>query len=321
MGGNSLSAGAAGRRRLGREPRRDPRQRRRPAAHQLRRQHPLQRDRPVRWPNFGYEVNNRWQFSDDLTWVKGRHTLKAGFEYRHHQFPSRGWAVGAVGGQFDFNRLKTGGYDASGNNLGQTGDPFASFLLGQVLRVEPDDPRPAHVQRGLHRDVGQRRVQGQRQADADARVAPRLPDRAHGEQRRVLDVRSEHAEPRRGRHPRRAHLRRRRHGPLGSPDLRESERWTRGDRGSGFAYRMNDKNVIRGGYGMYYSGVAFSQFIGAADARIPGATRFAPNLTQRQGPRVLSRQRLPARSHRAAAVHRSDVRQRRQRRRRAHRTG
>ena len=88
-----------------------------------------------------FEVNNRWQFSDDLTWVKGRHTLKAGFEYRHHQFPFRGWSVGAVGGQFDFNRLDTGGYDASGNNLGQTGDPFASFLLGQVLLVEPDHSR------------------------------------------------------------------------------------------------------------------------------------------------------------------------------------
>ena len=32
-------------------------------------------------------ISNRWQFLDDITWVKGKHTLKAGFEYRHHQFP------------------------------------------------------------------------------------------------------------------------------------------------------------------------------------------------------------------------------------------
>jgi hypothetical protein len=30
----------------------------------------------------------------------------------------------------------------------------------------------------------------------------------------------------------------------------------------GFAYRANDKTTIRGGYGMYYAGVAFSQFTG-----------------------------------------------------------
>ena len=46
----------------------------------------------------------------------------------------------------------------------------------------------------------------------------------------------------------------------------------------GFAYRVNDKNVIRGGYGMYYSGVAFSQFVGAPTLGFQG-NPFAPNLT------------------------------------------
>src|SRR5262245_13019737 len=84
------------------------------------------------WPSFGDEKNDRWQFSPDLAWVKGKSTFKAGFEYRHHSFPHKGWAVGGAAGNFDFNRLETGGYDAAGNNLGQTGDPFASFMLGQV---------------------------------------------------------------------------------------------------------------------------------------------------------------------------------------------
>ena len=95
------------------------------------------------WPRFGYEKNDRWQFSNDLTWVKGRHTLKTGFEFRHHTYPQKGWGQGAAAGNFTFNRLGTAGYDASGNNLQATGDPFASFLLGQVhqsnqnLYVEP----------------------------------------------------------------------------------------------------------------------------------------------------------------------------------------
>ena len=84
------------------------------------------------WPRFGFEKNDRWQFSNDLTWVKGRHTLKTGFEFRHHSYPQQGWGVGGVAGNFNFDRLGTAGYDASGNNLQATGDPFASFLLGQV---------------------------------------------------------------------------------------------------------------------------------------------------------------------------------------------
>ena len=53
------------------------------------------------WPRFGFEKNDRWQFSNDLTWVKGRHTAKGGIEYRHHTFPSRGWATN-TGGAFNF---------------------------------------------------------------------------------------------------------------------------------------------------------------------------------------------------------------------------
>ena len=30
----------------------------------------------------------------------------------------------------------------------------------------------------------------------------------------------------------------------------------------GFAYRVNDKTALRGGYGIYYSGISFDQFIG-----------------------------------------------------------
>ena len=99
-------------------------------------------------------MNNRWQFSNDITWVKGRHSLKTGFEFRHHDFPFRGWAAGSTAGQFNFNRLGTAGFDASGNNLGQTGDPFASFLLGQVQDANQTTPRPAHVPRDLQRRSG-----------------------------------------------------------------------------------------------------------------------------------------------------------------------
>ena len=75
--------------------------------------------------------------------------------------------MGDAAGNFNFNRLGTGGYDAAGNNLSQTGDPFASFLLGQVH----DANQTIYVQPTFNESyigaVDQRRVQGQRQAHAD----------------------------------------------------------------------------------------------------------------------------------------------------------
>src|SRR5438477_307849 len=85
----------------------------------------------MQWIGFGFEAINRWQFVNDLTWIKGKHSIKVGYEFRHHQFNFHGWGA-STGGSFNFSRLGTGGYDASGNVLSNTGDPFASFLLGQV---------------------------------------------------------------------------------------------------------------------------------------------------------------------------------------------
>ena len=66
------------------------------------------------------------------------------------------------------------GFDAAGNNLNQTGDPFASFLLGQVHDVESAHPGVPYLPGDIYRPVRQRRVQGFGQADADRRSALRL---------------------------------------------------------------------------------------------------------------------------------------------------
>ena len=46
----------------------------------------------------------------------------------------------STGGHFDFNRVTTAGFDAAGNSLAPTGDPFASFLLGQVQSADQTIP-------------------------------------------------------------------------------------------------------------------------------------------------------------------------------------
>ena len=71
------------------------------------------------------------EVADTLTWVKGRHTIKAGFDWRWERLnviqpPS-------PTGSFTFNQL---GSDLPGTT--NTGAPLASFLLGQVQTFSID---------------------------------------------------------------------------------------------------------------------------------------------------------------------------------------
>jgi len=86
------------------------------------------------WLGNGADINNRYQFYDDLTWIVGKHTVKMGLQSNFINFPQTGWAVN-TGGNFNFVAQSTAGYDNTGANLGAAnteGDAFASFLLGQV---------------------------------------------------------------------------------------------------------------------------------------------------------------------------------------------
>jgi hypothetical protein len=195
------------------------------------------------WTTGGSDINNRYQFLDDVTWIKSHHTVKAGFEFRYMNYPQTGWAQN-TGGIFNFNALETGGYNGAGNNLSQTGDPFASFLLGLVDNanfVFPFEYRPSNKYTALW-------------ANDDYKVTPNLT--------LTLGLRFDHqsglseqfgrfssfvptlANPGAGGFPGATIF-----GgsiPVGNGN------WAVGPR-FGFAYRLGDKNVIRGGYGIYYA--------------------------------------------------------------------
>ena len=263
------------------------------------------------WPPFGYEKNDRWQFSTDLAWVRGRSTVKVGFEYRHHTFRHRGWAVGGAAGNFDFNRLETGGYDGAGNNLSQTGDPFASFLLGQVhdafqviyaqptwyenylspwLNAEFKVNPKLTVTAGLRLDYQTARTE---ENDEYSTFDPKTPNPGAGNLPGAVIFA--------GNGPGRAGTR-----------TFEDPKWDAWGPRVGFSYRVDDKTMVRGGYGMYYAGVAFSPVHRRAEHRVR-LEPLRPEPDQRTLSRVPPRRRVPDREHPAAAVHRPHHRQRRRR--------
>ena len=210
------------------------------------------------WDN-GVDVNNRWQFLDDVTWIKGKHSVKAGFEYRNMNFPQQGWAVNTTG-TFNFNQIATSGYAANLNGaaLSQTGDAFASFELGNVNDANFNVPvydRPQQHYVALW-------------ANDDIKVTPKLTltvglrfDYQSGlsEQfNRFSNMAPNVPNPGAGGYP----------GAMifANNNLRtfEDPGWNVGPR-FGFAYQVKPTTVVRGGYGIYYSGVAASQFTAFPD--------------------------------------------------------
>ena len=123
------------------------------------------------WPKFGFEKNDRWQFSSDITWVKGRHAIKTGFEFRHHNFPVPGLGRRRRGGQLQLRPPRHRGLRRIREQPEPDRRSVCVVPAGAGADVESDHPGVHGLPRDLHRSVRQRRVQGQRQADADTRPA------------------------------------------------------------------------------------------------------------------------------------------------------
>lgn len=197
------------------------------------------------WASDGADINNRYQLLDDVTWVTGKHTIKAGMEYRYMTFPQTGWAVN-TGGNFNFNDSGTAGYNSAGKILtgGPTGNEFASFILGQADSANFTIPIKYMPKMKY----------GAIWANDDVKVMSNLTltfglrfDWQGGlsEEFNRFSTFDPTAQ-----------------NPVGVPGATVfnankaygKSNWNVGPR-FGFAYSFNPKTVIRGGYGMYYAGV------------------------------------------------------------------
>lgn len=220
-------------------------------------------------------IANRWQFLDDITWVKGKHTLKAGFEYRHHQFPTL--ANGNTTGSYSFSYGETAGWDKNGNQLSATGDPVASFLLGQIDNanfnvnfrhleneqyIAPWINDEFKATKNLTLTIGLRfDYQGclSEAHGSQSTFDPNTPNPGAGGHLGAIIFA--------GKGP----------GRTGAKCFEKPPKDAWGPR-IGFAYRIDDKTSLRGGYGMYYGGLPANQFSGSAELGF-STNPTVPNVT------------------------------------------
>ena len=73
--------------------------------------------------------NTIYAFNNDLTWIKGKHTFKAGAMYQRNHY--NGFGRQCIAGCATFTS-KTTGFPGDPNFTTGGGNPFASFLLGWV---------------------------------------------------------------------------------------------------------------------------------------------------------------------------------------------
>jgi len=80
--------------------------------------------------NFSVQVPNSLVVADSISWTKGRHSLRFGFEWRTYQYSIL--SQSQTSPQYNFSNNETSFAPPTQQpGASQTGDPFASFLLGQ----------------------------------------------------------------------------------------------------------------------------------------------------------------------------------------------
>jgi hypothetical protein len=235
-------------------------------------------------------IANRWQFLDDVTWVKGKHTLKAGFEYRHHQFPFIG--NGNLTGTYNFSYAETGGYDSSGLLLTQTGDPVASFLLGQVDNANFN----VNYRHMLNEQYISPWVNDEFKATKNLTLTIGLRFDYQG---CLSDSRGNQStfdpntpNPKAGGHLGAIIFAGHGTGRTGLKCFEQPPKDAWGPR-FGFAYRVNDQTSIRGGYGIYYGGIPANQFSGSSELGF-STNPTVPNLVNGFAPAFLWDNGFPA---------------------------
>ncbi|MBI1789497.1 MAG: TonB-dependent receptor [Acidobacteria bacterium] len=201
-------------------------------------------------PGQGYnEVN---QFSDNATWNRGRHLVKMGYEYRRIQFLRFTGGLSPTG-EFFFDGHYTGG-------TGSAGEPFADFLLGEPNRVRFGNLITNDYRRRSHAAFAQDAFQFSPRLTLNIGlrweyVTPVFEDGGRGS---ALNVFTRVLQFPGYQGPIPAALQRQVDKGILSLDRKASKYYNLPPQKKsfgprlGFAYKLDGRTVVRGGYGLYY---------------------------------------------------------------------
>ena len=191
-------------------------------------------------------ADNVYQINDSVSWIKGKHNLKFGGEVRMLQFNVR--RLTQSSGEFDFKAAQT---SSTGDASGTGGDPVASSLFGLVdtatlnygsfsgvrykdFSFYAQDSFKVNsrltLNYGLRYDVD---LPASEAFDRFSAVDPKLPNPGAGN---ILGAYTYFGKG---------------EGRNGRTRPQDTYKKAFGPR-LGFAYSINDKTVLRGGYGIFY---------------------------------------------------------------------
>lgn len=217
-----------------------------------------------------------YYFNDNLSWIKGRHTLKFGADVRFYQMNSHS-DQNVV--NYNFNANTTGMPMGPATVANQTGFSFASFLLGEVESADWKVANNIYGRRKAMSMYIQDDIKITSKLTANLDLRWEFNGRYHEKYGRWSNFNMDAINPVTGRK-----------GVLefakdGDDSFERNQFYGNFAPHVGLAYELTPKTVLRGSYGMYYSPINLSYWSGVpygfnpgfvGDNRITPRTDFSP---------------------------------------------
>ena len=197
----------------------------------------------------GSQINITYQFSQSLSWIKGKHEYKMGWDIRRLQTTSSPIDLAGTNGDYTFARAQT----ALPTNLAGTGHAFASYLLGAVDSANKValPVLIGNIRYGYHAGFFQDSWKITSKLTLSYGVRYELPIGWHDKNGDYSVVDLKKPNPTAGNLPGAMIFAGNGAGRTGQKRFYPTDFSDLAPR-VGFAYRLFSKTVVRGGYGMFY---------------------------------------------------------------------